>query len=129
MKTYIFDAYAWIEYFIGSKKGKIVEGIFQSEKSNIITHDVTLAEISVFCAKHKYSFEAAEKEIKVHSKIYTVDQEFVKKIGPLYIKTKSKRKHMSMADIFVLLTSLMHRATIVTGDQDFKGLPNVLMLK
>ena len=43
--TYIIDAHAWIEYFIGSDKGSKVKKILESEEDEILTSIITVAEV------------------------------------------------------------------------------------
>jgi len=33
---YIIDSYAWVEYFIGSKKGEVLKKLFLDEKNYFI---------------------------------------------------------------------------------------------
>lgn len=47
----IFDTYAWIEYFEGSKKGEIVKKYFEREE--ILTPLVVLLELSYKADKEK----------------------------------------------------------------------------
>lgn len=43
--AYLLDTYAWVEYFIGSKKGEFVRGMVEDENSVIYTPECCLAEL------------------------------------------------------------------------------------
>ena len=42
---------------------------------------------------------------------------------------RNDRKHMGIADIFILLTAEKLKAKVVTGDEDFRGLKESFMIK
>ena len=121
----IFDTYAWIEYFLGSEQGKIVESYM---KESIITPFIVLLELSYRADKDGWNFKQYLEFIKVKSKITGVTEEFVLKFGQLYNKTKNDIAGIGMADIIVLLTAIEENAKILTGDQHFKDIPRTIFL-
>lgn len=122
----VFDTYAWIEYFLGSEQGKIVESYM---KENIITPFIVLLELSYRADKEEWNFRRYLDFIKINSKITSITEEFVLKFGQVYNKAKKDTAGMGIADAIVLLTSVEEHAKILTGDQHFKDMPQTIFLK
>lgn len=129
MTTYIIDAYAWIEYALGSKKGMVVRDIVENQEHRIYTNIVTFSELAAYCARHNKSFEELKRVILSLSIVYPIDVTFCEDAGNAYIQIRKERKHMGMIDVFVLLSARKLKGKVVTGDQDFKGLLDVVLLK
>ena len=122
----VFDTYAWIEYFLGSKQGTIVESYM---KESIITPFIVLLELSYRADKEGWNFRQYLNFIKANSKITNVTEEFVLKFGQVYNKVKKEVPGIGIADAIVLLTAFEQNAKILTGDEHFKNLPQVIFLE
>ena len=129
MSKFVIDAYAWIEYFDGTRIGDKVKEIIENASNEIHTNLITVAELSSFFKKRNYDFEYAKKIIISLSLIYSLNLEFAEEAGKLHAEIKKERKHMSLADVFVLLTAKQLNAKVVTGDEDFRNLKEALMIK
>lgn len=131
----VVDAYAWVEIFIGSKKGdKAREKLTETDET--YTPDVVMAEIA-----RKYLREAVEeqtvlerlKTIEETSDIAPVDKnvafESAKCYKELLEKAKTEGiKAPSLFDAIVLATARLLNAKVVTGDEHFKNLPETLWI-
>ncbi len=62
------------------------------------------------------------------SLIFNINFDFVEEAGKLHADLKKDRKNISLADAFVLLTAKKLNARVVTGDPDFKGLREVILI-
>ena len=122
----VFDTYAWIEYFLGSEQGKVVESYM---KESIITPFIVLLELSYRADKEEWNFKQYLDFIKVNSKITNVTEEFVLRFGQVYNKVKKDVPEIGIADAIVLLTALEQNAKILTGDKHFKDLPQTILLE
>ncbi len=122
----VFDTYAWIEYFLGSEQGKIVESYI---KESIITPFIVLLELSYRADKEGWNFKQYLDFMKVNSKITSVTEEFILKFGQVYNRVKKDVPGIGIADAIVLLTALEENAKILTGDEHFKNLPQVIFLE
>src|SRR3989344_5863242 len=120
----VFDTYAWIECFLGSKQGKTVESYI---KESIITPFIVLLELSYRADKEGWNFRQYLNFIKANSKITNVTEEFVLKFGQVYNKVKKEVPGIGIADAIVLLTALEQNAKILTGDKHFKDLPQTIL--
>lgn len=129
MNNFVIDAYAWIEYFNGTKLGEKVREIVENPNNLICTNVITLAELSNSYKRNSLSFDKEKKTLLSLSKIYFINEDFAFECGVLRADIKKERKHISLADIFVLLTAKKLNAKVVTGDEDFRGLKEALMIK
>lgn len=127
--NYLFDTYAWIEYFLGSEEGKIVQQLL--EKGNISTSIISIAELS-----DKYYREGLFKEwesrysfIKNKSTILPISLEIAKIVGKRKWELRNKGESIGLADSLIIETAKKENLIIVTGDPHFKGIENVNFLK
>ena len=129
MNSYVIDAYAWIEYFEGSGMGEKVRDIVEDRKNSVHTNILTFAELSSHYRKKSFDFTLPKKKILSLSHVFSGDISFCVEAGVLHTDIRKKRKHMGMADVFVLLTARKVKGKVVTGDEDFRGLREVIMIK
>lgn len=129
MNNFVIDAYAWVEYFDGTLLGEKVKEIIENPENSIFTNIITIAELASHFKRKKYDFDEPKKILLSLSSIYSPTLEFAEEAGNLHAELKKERKHMGLADIFVLLTARKIKAKVITGDEDFRGLKEVFMIK
>ncbi|MEM0172585.1 MAG: type II toxin-antitoxin system VapC family toxin [Thermoproteota archaeon] len=130
----VTDSYAWIEYFLGSDSGKILKDYIDTEE--LVTPSIVLAEVA-----RKYLREGIGEEDVVKRLDFIVASSIVKEIDTelsvmaakayLELSEKAKAKGLkkpSLTDGIVLATGRTLKAKIVTGDEHFKGLDEVLYI-
>jgi predicted nucleic acid-binding protein len=123
----VIDAYAWIELFIGSEKGRRVKEIVESA-DEVYTPDTVLAEIA-----RKYVREGADDKtvdarletIIAASRVASVDAKVALEAAKCYLELvdsarKSKLNLPSLFDAIVLATGRTLKSKIVTGDEHFR---------
>lgn len=126
----VIDAYAWIEYFDGTELGIKVKNFIENSQNKIFTNVITIAELSShFKRKKTYDFAEAKKVLSSISSFYNINEDFAEEAGNLHAEIKKERKHIGLVDIFVLLTARKLNAKVVTGDEDFRNLKEVIMIK
>jgi len=133
----VFDSYAWIEYFLGSKLGeKVLELIERAEL--IYTPTVVLLEIANKYFREGFSREDVEERINAimrQSLVVPVESDVLLLIGEaqrtLNDNTRKQRLRSkpSMVDYYVYALAIKIGAKIVTGDKHFKGLSGVIFLE
>jgi len=126
MKT-IFDTYAWIEYFLGSSKGKKVKKIFESNE--IITPIIVLVELSCKSVKENWNFKKYLEFIKANSLVLNIEEKTLIDTGKLYVKMRSKIRDFGLVDTIILAMAKLEKARILTGDRHFKNMDNVIFLR
>ena len=120
----VFDTSAWIEYFLGGKKGESVKNYIESDQE-IFTPSICLAEI-----KLKYWREGMPKKggerlkfILSRSVIVSLDREIA------LLSSDNKLKHkLYLVDSVIYSTAQFLNKELCTSDTDLKGLPGVLFL-
>jgi len=120
------DTYAWIEYFQGSKKGKIVDGYLKEE---IVTPSIVLIELSCKSEKERWNFEKHLEFIKSKSLIIQIDEEIIVKCGKIYMSEKEKKSRFGIIDAIILTIARKLKAKILTGDEHFEDLEETIMLR
>lgn len=123
----LFDTYAWVEYFLGTTKGKIVEKIL--EQNEVLTPVIVLIELSCKAARERWNFNKQLEFIKAKSLILDIGEKVILKTGSVYLKMRSNIKDFGLIDSIILATSMIEMADIITGDKHFKNLDNVKYLK
>ena len=125
---YVIDSHAWIEYFVGSGRGNEVKKILESNKNDIFTSIITIAEVVSVTKRENRDAEEKYNDIINLSKIYFISLEFAKEAGILHAETRKKIKDFGLADAFILLTARKLNAKIVTGDPHFKGFKEAILV-
>ena len=120
--TAIFDSSAWIEYFAGSKKGKIVKE-FLDKNENIFTPAICLMEIKNKYIREGYEFKDRIDFICNVSTIIDINKDIA--LEGAEIKQKYK---LYTVDALIYTASQLQKATLLTSDHHFKDFKNVKLL-
>jgi predicted nucleic acid-binding protein len=131
----VIDAYAWVELFLGSEKGRKVKDILE-DADEVYTPDTVLAEIA-----RKYVKEGAEEKtvdarletITTASNITQIDAKIALEAARCYMQLvtnakKAKLKSPSLFDAIVLATGRLLKSKILTGDEHFRNLSETLWI-
>ncbi len=122
----IFDTYAWIEYFIGSEKGRIVQEYFNYE---ILTPSLVLMELSYKFDQAGWDFKKFLNFIKSKSRIIGIDEQTILEFGKIYNFLKLKNKDIGFVDIVIFTLAKVEESKILTGDKHFRDFDNILFLE
>lgn len=118
-ELYFFDTYAFFEIINGNSNYK------KYEEVNVITTIFNLAELNYGLKKEKDEKTADEITEKYRIFLIDVALEDVKEAMNL----KIKNKQLSIPDVIGYIISLKHNAKFLTGDKEFKEMPNVEFVK
>jgi predicted nucleic acid-binding protein len=129
LNSYVVDAWAWIEYLIGSEKGAKLEEILEDETTEVYTCAVTLAEVVSKVAREGKDTEVAYSLLLSNSQIIDADEELSKNAGLLHAEMRKTEKDFGLADSYVLATTTKMKSKILTGDLHFKNVAGALLLK
>jgi predicted nucleic acid-binding protein len=127
-EKYIIDAYAWIEYLIGSEAGTKVKHIIEEENNEIYTSAVTLAEVISKTARQKRNVEVAYDILISNSTVIDINEQLSKETGILHAKMRKTKKDFGLADAYVLATAIKTKAKIITSDPHFKGIKEAIII-
>ena len=127
-ERYVVDAYAWIEYLIGSKSGEKVKAALEGNDSEIFTCAVTVAEVVSKTVREGGDFEAAYDILLSNSQVVDVDEELSKEAGLLHSEMRRARRDFGLADAYVLAVAKRMKSKILTGDAHFEGVKGAVLL-
>ena len=129
IEKYIIDAYAWIEYLIGSKAGEKVKSILEDAANETYTCAVTVAEVVSKTAREGRDFETAYDILLSNSQIVNVDEEISKEAGVLHCEMRKTTRDFGLADAYVLAVARTVNAKILTGDPQFGGVKEAVLIE
>ena len=122
----LLDSSAWIEFFIGSEKGKHVKEILEQEEC--YASIVTLAEVTNWALKEKRDAKQLIDTIEKSGSIIKIDDDIAILAGKLNFERKRIIKKWGMLDSFILASGVIYDLKILTKDHDFEDLTNVELL-
>ncbi len=127
---YVIDSYAWLEYFMGTKVGERVKEIIDNSEEKI-TPTICLAEVYAKTLKVEDQ-QLAEKQkafIKEKSAIVFLDEMIAVEAAKVLVNNKKEIDGWGMADSIVYATAIVKKADVMTGDEHFRKLKNVLLIE
>lgn len=125
---YLLDTYAWIEYFRGTNKGKIVKNLIESER--IYTSIISIAELSDKYYRENLmdEWETRYKFILSKSNILQLSLKIAQNSGPRKWDLRKTSEDIGLADAIIFETATQKELTVVSGDPHFKDFVDVLFL-
>jgi len=126
---YALDSYAWIEYAIGSTMGEFVKEVL--ELAICFTPSIVIAELS-FKFTNEQNVEdwlKLLKFIKVKTQTVPLDESLSNKSGEQKFFLRKLEKKIGLSDAIIYQTSISIGARLISGDDHFKNIPNVIFLK
>lgn len=115
------DSSVWLEYFFNSNFKEILEG-----KEILFISALSLFEIKKKLIKSKVSAEKIAKSlsfVKKRSLIISVENEIAE-----YAADLSVQHNLGAIDALIYASALRKNAKLITLDNDFRGLKDVLLL-
>lgn len=127
MNKILLDSWAWVEYLRGGERGRKVRS--EIERSiGVYTHLVTVAELTSKLKREGIDPEVAWRAVTSISKAVTPNTVDAKNVGLLHAEIKIRRPNFSLADAFVLHGARKLGARVLTGDPDFQGIKEAIMI-
>ncbi len=123
---YVIDSFAWIEYFTGTKAGELARKYIEGGEA--ITPTIVIAELSYKYARLKQDFEPKLRFIILKSRTLPLDEEVASLAGRINVERR-KVDRWGLVDSIILATAMLQKNTIVTGDEHFRDLKEVIMIK
>ena len=129
MNRYVVDAWAWIEYLIGSKHGLKLKEALDEDDSEVYTCAITLAEVISKVAREGQNVQEAYAVLFANSHIVNADEELSLQAGLLHCEMRKTLKDFGLADAYVLATARRLNLKILTGDIHFKDIKDAVLIK
>ena len=127
---YVIDSYAWIEYFMGTKIGEKIKPLIEDSEEKI-TPTICLSEVYAKTLRVENQ-ELAEKQrifIKEKSSLAPLDEMIALEAAKVQNRMKREIDGWGLADSIVYATGVIKKAEVVTGDEHFKKIKNVIFMK
>ena len=131
--SFVIDTFAWVEYLIGSTRGRSARKYIETGKAG--TPTIVLVELTKWFlreveARRRTLIEMnnAFEFIRTSTLVVDLDERLAKAAGETDFVMKKKIRDWPMADSIVYATAKAAGATVVTGDAHFKLLENVNLL-
>ncbi len=126
MDRLIVDSSAWIEYFKGGEKGLAVKKYIDGHE--LLTSSLSISEIIASFLRNNLPLDAALAFLKVKSSIISIDFSIAENAGKLYHDLRKKNGKISLSDTICLEIAKKHNAKIITFDNDFREIPEAIVL-
>jgi predicted nucleic acid-binding protein len=122
--TVLIDSWAWIEYWKGGESAKRAAGHIEGDEEAVVS-TINLAEVYFWIGKYYDDATAKEKLAVVEKRCFVIPVERDLALEAARLKARHK---LALADSLILATAKQTGAKVVTGDPDFDGLDNVILL-
>ncbi len=122
----LLDTYAWVELFIGSEKGDRVKELTKNTES--FTSIISLSEIVVWCHRNNKDPKIFLDKVKEYSIILHLNDEIAELAGNLNFEIKKTEKTFGLSDALIYATARMYSLKLLTGDEHFRDLEDIVML-
>ena len=127
---YVIDSFAWLEYFMGSPRGKSAKEIIDSKADEKFTPTICVAEVYAKSLKSEGESMAETRRnfMRDRSAAAPLDEGEAVEAAKIDVARKKEVRRWGLADSIVLATAKELRAKVVTGDAHFEGLQEVVMI-
>jgi predicted nucleic acid-binding protein len=129
LSKYVVDAWAWVEYLIGSEFGSKLKEVLDKDSSEVYTCSITLAEVISKVAREGQDVEAAYTMLLSNSQVININEELSKHAGLLHAEMRKTLKDFGLADAYMLATARKLKAKVLTGDAHFKTVKEAVLIK
>ncbi len=124
---YLIDSFAWMEYFMGSERGRKVNKIIGDATAECLVSAINVAEIYSKSIKVDGVSAAEERRLFIQSRCAVIDvsDDLAVEAAKIDVEMKKKTRGWGLVDSIVLATARVAGAKIITWDKHFQGLPEV----
>ncbi|KAF5422391.1 MAG: putative nucleic acid-binding protein, contains PIN domain [Candidatus Methanomarinus sp.] len=126
--VYLIDTYAWVEYFIGSDKGKIVREILEDEKNVILTPECVLAELKGWAIRENIDFEELYQIVRKLSDIQCLTTNDWLDAASIRTEIRKNMKDFGMIDALIVAQQKRFNCKVISGDPHFEHIKNAMFL-
>ena len=117
-----FDTFAWVEYFLGTEKGRKVKKVVDSAET-IFTPSLCLLELKAKYLRERAEYQTKVQFMKERSQTVPLTDELALLAADMKI-----RKGLHASDAIIYATAMSKRTKLFTGDPHFFRLEDVELL-
>lgn len=122
----LLDTYAWVELFRATPLGEKVRELIDQKPT--FASAATYAELTTWALKNHLDSEQALSRMERLAGVLPLDRTILQAAGQITHYRKRFVRHWSLVDGMIYATAQAYGLQVVTGDQDFRGLPGVVLL-
>ncbi len=126
---YLIDSYAWVEYFLGSKKGEVLSNLFSGEENQFLTLDCCLAELKGWALKNNQDFNQIFMVIRANSRIVNATEYNWIEAGEERFKQRKVQPNFGLIDALRLVKQKEFSCKIISGDHHFQNFKGIIFMK
>jgi len=123
----LLDSFAWMEYFMGTKKGEKVKKLVD-DNIQLYTSPIVIAEIYSKSLRTDKNVEERKDFIIKRCAIVALDEIISVEAAKIHAENKVKAPDFGLADAFILASARSRKMTVLTGDPHFKNFKDAVML-
>lgn len=123
---YLIDTYAWVEYFIGSNKGKVVKKLIEQEKN--ATPECVLAELKGWAIRESLDFEELYTIVRKLSDIQCITTSDWLEAASIRSEMRKISKDFGMIDALIIAQQKRLGYKVVSGDPHFENIEDTIFL-
>ena len=125
---YLIDTYAWVEYFIGSDKGKVVKKVIEEEKNVIATPECVLAELKGWAIRESLNFKELYTVVRKLSDILCITTSDWLEAASIRSEIRKTLKDFGMIDALIIAQQKRLGYMVVSGDPHFENIEDIMFL-
>lgn len=126
-KPVVVDSSAWIEYFMGSKRGEAAGEIIDNPTISLFTVDACLAELKFWSLNEGYPETVLRDVQRMSTLLFTDGDDWLSSAAVKFEKRKTV-SGIGMIDCLVLHHANQLNARILTGDRHFAKEKGVILI-
>ena len=127
--VYIIDTYAWIEYFLASRKGQVLRDLLAEPTHQFLTVECCLAEIRGWSLRSKQDFSLLFKVVRANSQVIPVTEHDWIRAAEERFELRKTRSHFGLIDAVIIVKQKEFACKVVSGDAHFKGLKDIIFVE
>jgi len=124
----LLDAFAWVEYFLGSDRGAKVQALVHRPGVDSLTLESNLAEVKGWCLRERLRFDDYHGVIRARSRVVPLSQNDWLRAIEIRHELRRNRPTFGLIDALLLAKREASKGTVVSGDPHFRGLPRVVTI-
>ena len=125
---YIVDAYAWVEYSIGSESGLILKKLLNNKNNKFVTMECTISELKTYCLRTNKDFSRMYIVLKINSIILPVLTNNWLEAAEVRHEIRKKIKDFGLIDSILVAKQNELKCWVVSGDTHFENLKNIVYI-
>jgi predicted nucleic acid-binding protein len=126
---FVLDTYALVEYATGTEMGRVVKEAL--DHGQCITPSIVIAELaSKYCRENRQQeWDPMLKFLKAKTRVLPLDASLASKSGIQKANLRKRVKDISLVDSIAYQVAIDSGASLVSGDEHFETIPDVIHLK